>query len=562
MRSFRLWSSISRRIFFSMVAVAFFISAAAYMVFVDVYEGTFDRAIMENNNAWKNCLSSTYAVVNSARTADELSAAIENFLEDNPYVDGVWHYDARGQLAGSWERTKPDETQKVPVGTEGKQESPRGESLDQQLTIPLDAQLGGTLRISLSVDRGRRALADVEWSLVLGAFIILLAGYALFYLIVSNFLRKPIRQLLQVSTAFANNAGDLRGRIEIDSDDELGILAKTLNNIFTTIGNIIGMIRNTADKVNFSAQSLSASTEQMNSITEETSLTVQNIAKSTDLQAHMVEDMIKEIRNMERSVKQVANSAELAASAATNASETATRGGDSANEAVQKINKIYEVINDSAEIIRHLGERSNQIGEIVDVITDIADQTNLLALNAAIEAARAGEAGSGFAVVADEVRKLAEGSAKAADEIALLIKQTQDDTNTAVKSIELGSKEVTEGKDVITRTGQSLDEIVEVLRSSSDMARRISAATKELSRGMKNVTTSIDEISTSAEKNASATQETAASMEQMTSSMEDVASSAQKLSDMAIQLREHVNRFKVIDAEEEKNMAVAMADRE
>ena len=67
----------------------------------------------------------------------------------------------------------------------------------------------------------------------------------------------------------------------------------------------------------------------------------------------------------------------------------------------------------------------------------------------------------------------------------------------------------------------------------------------KLSRGMKNVISSIDEISMSAEKNASATQETAASMEQMTSSMEEVASSAQKLSDMAVQLREHVGKFKV-----------------
>lgn len=559
MRSFRLLSSISRKIFISMVALAFFISAAAYLVFANVYKGTFDRAIEENNSEWKSFLSVTFAAVNGAGTTEELNAAIEGLLEAHPCIDGVWYFDAQGRLAGSWRHEESEDAQ---TGPAGKEQTTDGTPLKQQLTIPLSIEQGGTLRIAMQVDGGRRALADIEWSLVLSSFVILLFGYALFYLVVSNLLKKPIRQLLQASTSFANNAGDLRGRIEIDSDDEFGILARTLNNIFTTIGSIIGMIRNTADKVNFSAQSLSASTEQMNSITEETSLTVQNIAKSTDLQAHKVEEMIKEIRNMERSVKQVANSAELAASAATNASETATKGGDSVTESVEKINKIYEVINESAEIIRHLGERSNQIGEIVDVITDIADQTNLLALNAAIEAARAGEAGSGFAVVADEVRKLAEGSAKAADEIALLIKQTQDDTRTAVKSIELGSKEVTEGKEVITRTGQSLDEIVEVLRSSGDMARRISAATKELSRGMKNVTTSIDEISTSAEKNASATQETAASMEQMTSSMEDVASSAQKLSDMAIQLRENVNRFKVVDHEDEASTVVAIAGRE
>jgi len=400
-----------------------------------------------------------------------------------------------------------------------------------------------------------QALANLRWRVLSIAAITLVAGFALFYVLIHFILRRPVAQLLSASRALANNAGDLTTTVDVKSDDELGRLGFALNELFSNISNIIKMIRATADKVNFSAQNLSAATEQMNSITEETSTTVQNIAKSSDLQAHKVDDMIKEIRNMERSVKQVANSAELAASAATNASETAAKGGDSAKEAVEKINKIYTVIQESAEIIRHLGERSSQIDEIVDVITDVADQTNLLALNAAIEAARAGEAGSGFAVVADEVRKLAEGSAHAAEEIAALIRQTQEETRTAVKSIELGAKEVTEGKEVITRTGQSLDVIVEVLRSSSDMARRISAATKELSRGMKNVTGSIDEISSSAEKNASATQETAASMEQMTSSMEDVASSAQKLSDMAIQLREHVGKFTVGAVERDDQFA-------
>lgn len=414
-----------------------------------------------------------------------------------------------------------------------------------------DKAISEVIETREDVEIWQKTMSDIKQRTLMTGFITLGIGLVAFFVIIHFVLKKPLRQLLAVNEALASNAGDLTGIINISTPDEFGKLGSTLNSMFMNLAGIIRMIRTTSDKVNFSAQSLSASTEQMNSITEETSMNVQNIAKSTDLQAHKVEEMTKEIQNMERSVKQVANSAELAASAATNASETATKGGDSAKEAVEKINKIYNVIKESADIIRHLGERSNQIGEIVDVITDIADQTNLLALNAAIEAARAGEAGSGFAVVADEVRKLAEGSAKAADEIAALIRQTQEDTRTAVRSVELGSKEVTEGKEVITRTGGALDEIVEVLKSSNDMTRRISATTKELSRGMKNVITSIDEISASAGKNASATQETAASVEQMTSSMDEVASSAQKLSDMAIQLREHVGRFKIADVQEE-----------
>jgi methyl-accepting chemotaxis protein len=559
MQAFWFWNSISRKVFLSMIAVAFVISTAAFLLFVVTSESAINRALANRDNAWRVCISRTLAVIQGEKTREELNDEIASLFEEYPCLLAVELLDGQGRMLAFWEsRAKSAEEDDQGNAIDGDKASTI-ERPAMTLTIPLAGD-DKILNVSFRIMSGQEELARFRWNLALGVCFVLVAGYALFYLVVTRILRTPVRQLIDVCTSFATNAGDLTKRIEIDSEDEFGRLSGTLNKIFTTIGGIIGMIRTTADKVNFSAQSLSASTEQMNSITEETSLTVQNIAKSTDLQAHKVEDMIKEIRNMERSVKQVANSAELAASAATNASETATKGGDSAKEAVEKINKIYEVINDSAQIIRHLGERSNQIGEIVDVITDIADQTNLLALNAAIEAARAGEAGSGFAVVADEVRKLAEGSAKAADEIALLIKQTQDDTRTAVSSIELGSKEVTEGKEVITRTGQSLDVIVEVLTSSSDMARRISAATKELSRGMKNVTTSIDEISTSAEKNASATQETAASMEQMTSSMEDVASSAQKLSDMAIQLREHVNRFKILDVVGDREGATASVE--
>jgi methyl-accepting chemotaxis protein len=528
MNDVRFGKTLSSRVFIMMAMVVVALCALSTFVLIGFTEKIVDGELRDRDGDWSGLITSASVLISGDETAQELAADLAELRGDYPFVETVEIIDGDGNVLLRPEDAQDGEAEKnlesfdvMKAGTEWK---------GFRVTyIPAETKTGRAFVIKIAA----------------AILVMLVSISGLFYCLMHTMVKKPVRQLLSASRILASNAGDLTTKIDIESNDELGKLGSTLNDMFSNIAGIINVIRGTADKVNFSAQSLSASTEEMNSITEETSLTVQNIAKSTDLQAHKVEEMIKEIKNMERSVKQVANSAELAASAATNASETATKGGDSAKEAVEKINTIYNVTEESSEIIKHLGERSNQIGEIVDVITDIADQTNMLALNAAIEAARAGEAGRGFAVVADEVKKLAEGSAKAADEIAALIQQTQEDTRTAVKSIELGSKEVTEGREVITRTGQSLDEIVEVLKSSSDMARRISAATKELSRGMKNVIESIDEISSSAEKNASSTQETAASMEQMTSSMEDVASSAQKLSETAVQLREHVGRFKI-----------------
>ncbi len=531
MKDIGLGRTLSGRVFLSMALIAFFLCAFSTIVLIKISAAAVDNAVRQRDNDWAAFMPAAIGSVTGDESQQDLASLLEELQQDYSFVKKIEILDGNGTvLMSSSEIVESESAPDAAYAGSFTASVENGSGRSMRVTVaPVERYEAGGLRWKI-------------FGIIAGT---LLGIFGVFYYLVHMVVKKPVQQLLVASRILASNAGDLTTKIDIKSNNELGRLGTTLNDMFSNIAGIINVIRSTADKVNFSAQSLSASTEEMNSITEETSLTVQNIAKSTELQAHKVDETIKEIRNMERSVKQVANSAELAASAATNASETATKGGDAAKEAVEKINTIYTVTNESAEIIKHLGERSNQIGEIVDVITDIADQTNMLALNAAIEAARAGEAGRGFAVVADEVKKLAEGSAKAAEEIAVLIQQTQEDTQTAVSSIELGSKEVTEGREVITRTGESLDEIVEVLKSSSDMARRISAATKELSRGMKNVIDSVDGISASAEKNASSTQETAASMEQMTSSMEDVASSAQKLSDMAIQLREHGGRFKI-----------------
>ncbi|MCU0650945.1 MAG: methyl-accepting chemotaxis protein, partial [Candidatus Omnitrophica bacterium] len=207
---------------------------------------------------------------------------------------------------------------------------------------------------------------------------------------------------------------------------------------------------------------------------------------------------------------------------------------------------------DTAQVIQKLGQMSQQIGEITETITSIADQTNLLALNAAIEAARAGEAGRGFAVVAEEVRKLAEGSAEAVRKIGGLIRSIQNETNHAVGSIDVSSKEVQEGKAQVTKISEVLNGITDAAKSASGVTAEIVAFGHQIILEVEHVVKSLNEVVKIARESASTAQEVTSSTEEQTASMQEMSASAQELARLSGDLMSVVSKFK-LDVSEEKN---------
>lgn len=362
---------------------------------------------------------------------------------------------------------------------------------------------------------------------------------------------RVLRPLRDLGSAMSEaGQGDLTVRASIVRNDEIGLLAQECNGLIASLGSIAGNVRRSAESVSAAAAELSASSEEISSSTMEISSSVQQIAHGAELQSRKIEETTGTMESINSTTEDVSKQADEAARTSEEAARVAVRGEEATNEAIMKIAEIQTAIETLAESVEVLGKRSSEIGSIVDVITSIADQTNLLSLNAAIEAARAGESGRGFSVVADEVRKLAEGSGKAAEQIGELIKEVQEETAKAVKYMEIGTREVYIGAEVVGRTGEALRQITEAVSRTAVLAEQIAHSMSEQAGQTSGVDRAMHDIAAVVEQNAASAEETAAAAEEQTACMQEITSAAQELSDMAQRLEDMVHAFRVEQGDE------------
>jgi methyl-accepting chemotaxis protein len=328
---------------------------------------------------------------------------------------------------------------------------------------------------------------NMALAVLLGALLVALGSV----IVIGRAISRPLRAAVQVLDQVAS--GDLTAHLDVDSDDEVGRMGRSLNAAVTGI-------RSALDAVRIVANEVAAASTQLSSASEE-------ISGGAQRQASSLEETAASLEEITSTVKQNAENARQAAQLASSSRDVAERGGRVVESAVHAMNEITG--------------SSKRIADIITTIDEIAFQTNLLALNAAVEAARAGEQGRGFAVVATEVRSLAQRSGAAAKEIRGLISDS-------VAKVETGSKHVTE-------SGRTLEEIVGSVKRVTDMISEIAAASREQNTGIEQVNQAVNQMDHVTQGNAAQT--------------EEMSSTAEGLSAQARRLQELVARFRLDDGQ-------------
>ena len=343
-----------------------------------------------------------------------------------------------------------------------------------------------------------------------------------------------------------NSDGDLTQTLEMNTGDELELIADNVNKLLVHIREIMQNIAFNSSQLNVSAGNVvnslydaegsitdvSATIEEMSAAMEETSASLNQINEAT-------QEVYQKIQSISDS----------AASGYQESNTIMKKAADIYEDAInQKSSAVYKA-QSMAKDMNDKIEKSKAVKEIsilTDNILSITQQTNLLSLNASIEAARAGDAGRGFAVVAGEIGNLAANSAETAVQIqevsADVIQAVDELAATAEEMLTFLEQTAMIGYDELCETSESYQNAVKEI---NEMMQRFAQASENVKYGIDQIRESIAAVNTAVEESTEGITTVAEMSANLTSNIADIQNEADANKNIAGTLDGEVNKFKL-----------------
>jgi len=385
-------------------------------------------------------------------------------------------------------------------------------------------------RAKESLDNINSAVQRMIWYTILCAVILTIVFIGV-SVIVANSITSPLILTTRLLKDIAQGEGDLRARLEVKGNDEVGVLSRHFNIFVEKIAGIIADVAGNSQKLNQASDRFSDISRIISTAAEATYQKSNSVAASSG-------EMSTNINAIASSMEQISTNAGIVAAAVEEMTTTINEISKNSEKARAISENAVSQAGTASSRVRDLGQAAVEIGKVTETITEISEQTNLLALNATIEAARAGDAGKGFAVVANEIKELAKQTADATHEIKEKINSIQNSTSGTMADIDKISSVIHQINEIVSMIAASIEE-------QSATTREIAGNIAQSSNGVQDVNKTISQISTVSKNIADEISEASHTAGEMTGSSRQLNQNAEDLKGLSKQLKELVARFKV-----------------
>ncbi|OGQ01544.1 MAG: hypothetical protein A2W38_04335 [Deltaproteobacteria bacterium RBG_19FT_COMBO_58_16] len=301
----------------------------------------------------------------------------------------------------------------------------------------------GVLMISTSLDEMYSILGSSRNKWILYGLLTVAASTILLGLLVSAVITRPVDRTVQMLKAIAEGKGDLTKRLEITSDDEIGMLGRWFNKFVDGMQNMVKEIFGISREV-------SAASKEIESASRE-------IISAAKRQIHAAEDTSTSIKEMDASIKTVAEEADALNTSSIVVSESARAMSSSVDEVKVNIEKLFYSASSTTSSINEMAISINQVASHVDELFKKTEEVVSSIIEIGVNVKDVENYSRAQAELAEKVRADAEDLGMAS------VVKTKE-------GIEKVSEEVASTALVVNRLGERSKEIGKILTVINDIA--------------------------------------------------------------------------------------------